>query len=304
MRRDAATPARITMPGFKPIRKAVFPVAGLGTRILPATKSMPKEMLTVVDRPLIQYAVDEARAAGIDTFIFVTGRGKDSIEDHFDVSYEMSDTLEKRGKTAEQALLAAALPGAGDAIFVRQQRPLGLGHAVWCARKIVGDEPFAVLLPDELIEGAASELVQAYEKTGGNLVSVLNIPREATGSYGVIDPGADRDGIIEVKGLVEKPKPADAPSTLMLAGRYILQPEIFAKLEDQKPGAGNEIQLTDGMARLIGEQAFHAVPIGGRRFDCGSKAGFLAANLAMGLSRPDIAPALREALKEAGLSLS
>ncbi len=288
---------------MKPIRKAVFPVAGLGTRILPATKSMPKEMLTIVDRPLIQYAVDEARAAGIDTFIFVTGRGKDSIEDHFDVSYEMSDTLEKRGKKKEQEILAEALPGAGDAIFVRQQRPLGLGHAVWCARRIVGDEPFMVLLPDELIEGAAGELAAAYEKTGGNLVSVLDIPREQTGSYGVIAPGETRGGITEVKGLVEKPKPEEAPSTLMLTGRYVLQPEVFAKLEDQAPGAGNEIQLTDAMARLIGAQPFHAVPIGGRRFDCGSKAGFLAANLALGLERPDIGPQLRQLLAEAKVTL-
>ena len=289
---------------MKSIRKAVFPVAGLGTRILPATKSMPKEMLTIVDKPLIQYAVEEARAAGIETFIFVTGRGKDSIEDHFDVSYEMSDTLEKRGKTNEQKILADALPGAGDAIFVRQQRPLGLGHAVWCARRIVGDEPFAVLLPDELIEGATSELVAAYARTGGNLVSVLNIPREQTGSYGVIDPGAEIGGVTEVKGLVEKPKPAEAPSTLMLAGRYVLQPEIFHTLEDQKPGAGNEIQLTDAMARLIGVQPFHAVPVSGRRFDCGSKAGFLAANLALGLERPDIAPALKDLLREAGLEIA
>jgi UTP--glucose-1-phosphate uridylyltransferase len=289
---------------MKPIRKAVFPVAGLGTRILPATKSMPKEMLTVVDKPLIQYAVEEARAAGIETFIFVTGRGKDSIEDHFDISYEMNDTLEKRGKKAEQDILGRTVPPAGDAIFVRQQRPLGLGHAVWCARKIIGDEPFAVLLPDELIEGATGELTAAYAKAGGNLVSVLNIPREATGSYGVIDPGAEKDGMIAVKGLVEKPTPAEAPSTLMLAGRYILQPEIFAKLEDQKPGAGNEIQLTDAMARLIGEQDFNAVTIGGKRYDCGSKAGFLAANLALGLARPDIAPALRELLKDAGITIS
>lgn len=289
---------------MKPIRKAVFPVAGLGTRILPATKSMPKEMLTVVDKPLIQYAVDEARAAGIETFIFVTGRGKDSIEDHFDISYEMNDTLEKRGKKAEQDILSRSVPPAGEAIFVRQQRPLGLGHAVWCARRIVGDEPFAVLLPDELIEGATGELTAAYTRSGGNLVSVLNIPREATGSYGVIAPGAEKDGMIEVKGLVEKPKPAEAPSTLMLAGRYILQPQIFAKLEDQKPGAGNEIQLTDAMARLIGEQDFHAVEIAGRRYDCGSKAGFLAANLVLGLGRPDIAPALRELLKESGITLS
>jgi len=289
---------------MKPIRKAVFPVAGLGTRILPATKSMPKEMLTVVDKPLIQYAVEEARAAGIETFIFVTGRGKDSIEDHFDISYEMNDTLEKRGKKAEQDILGHTVPPAGDAIFVRQQRPLGLGHAVWCARKIIGDEPFAVLLPDELIEGATAELTAAYAKAGGNLVSVLSIPREATGSYGVIDPGTEKDGMIAVKGLVEKPKPAEAPSTLMLAGRYILQPEIFAKLEDQKPGAGNEIQLTDAMARLIGEQDFNAVQIRGKRYDCGSKAGFLAANLAMGLARQDIAPALRELLKEAGITIS
>ena len=292
---------------MKPIRKAVFPVAGLGTRILPATKTIEKEMLPIVDRPLIQYAVDEARAAGIDTFIFVTGRGKEAIENHFDVSYELEDTLTRRGKTAELEALAAIRPGAGDAIFVRQQRPLGLGHAVWCARRIVGDEPFAVLLPDELIfgsPGVTEELVAAHGRTSGNLVSVLDIPREATGSYGIVDPGKTEHGMTEVKGLVEKPKPAEAPSTMMLVGRYVLQPEIFAKLEDQKPGAGNEIQLTDAMARLIGAQPFHAVPISGRRFDCGSKAGFLAANLALGLSRPDIAPALKTLLHEAGLDLT
>ena len=290
---------------MKPIRKAVFPVAGLGTRILPATKTIEKEMMPIVDRPLIQYAVDEARAAGIDTFIFVTGRNKEAIEDYFDVSYELEDTLTKRGnKKAELESLSSILPGAGDAIFVRQQRPLGLGHAVWCARRIVGDEPFAVLLPDELIHGepgATAQLTKAHAKAGGNLVSVLDIPREATGSYGVIDPGAERDGMIEVRGLVEKPKPAESPSTLMLVGRYVLQPEIFAKLEDQKPGAGNEIQLTDAMARLIGEQPFNAIPIAAHRYDCGSKAGFLAANLAIGLSRPDIAPALKDLLHAAGL---
>jgi UTP--glucose-1-phosphate uridylyltransferase len=291
---------------MKPIRKAVFPVAGLGTRILPATKTIEKEMLPIVDRPLIQYALDEARAAGIDTFIFVTGRGKEAIEDHFDISYELEDTLKKRGKTAELDALAASLPGAGDAIFVRQQRPLGLGHAVWCARRIVGEEPFVVILPDELIYGplgATAQLTAAHEQRGGNLVSVLDIPREATGSYGVIAPGEECYGVIEVRGLVEKPKPEDAPSTLMLVGRYVLQPEIFSKLEDQKPGAGNEIQLTDAMARLIGEQPFNAIPIAGRRYDCGSKAGFLAANLMVGLSRPDIAPALRALLKAEGLDL-
>ena len=291
---------------MKPIRKAVFPVAGLGTRILPATKVIAKEMLPIVDKPLIHYAIEEARAAGIDTFIFVTGRGKEAIEDHFDVSYELEDTLAKRGKKAELDGLTASLPGAGDAIFVRQQRPLGLGHAVWCARRIIGDEPFAVLLPDELIygtPGATEELVTAHGRIGGNLVSVLDIPREATGSYGIVDPGRTIDGMTEVKGLVEKPKPAEAPSTMMLVGRYVLQPEIFARLEDQAPGAGNEIQLTDAMARLIGAQPFHAVPISGRRFDCGSKAGFLTANLALGLERPDIAPALRQQLSEAGLEL-
>jgi UTP--glucose-1-phosphate uridylyltransferase len=291
---------------MKPIRKAVFPVAGLGTRILPATKTIEKEMLPIVDRPLIQYAVDEARAAGIDTFIFVTGRGKEAIEDHFDVSYELEDTLTKRGKAAELEALSVILPGAGDAIFVRQQRPLGLGHAVWCARRIVGDEPFAVILPDELIYGplgATAQLTAAHAQSGGNLVSVLDIPREATGSYGVIAPGRESHGMIEVMGLVEKPKPSEAPSTLMLVGRYVLQPEIFAKLQDQKPGAGNEIQLTDAMARLIGEQPFNAIPIAGRRYDCGSKAGFLAANLMLGLARPDIAPALKALLKAEGLDL-
>jgi UTP--glucose-1-phosphate uridylyltransferase len=288
------------------IRKAVFPVAGLGTRILPATKTVAKELMPIVDKPLLQYGVDEARAAGIDTFIFVTGRGKDAIEDYFDVSYELEDTLTRRGKKAEQAALDAIRPAAGEAIFVRQQRPLGLGHAVWCARHIVGDEPFAVVLPDELIHGkpaAVEELVTAYGKVGGNLVSVLNIPREETGSYGVIAPGASDNGMTEVKGLVEKPKPSEAPSTLMLVGRYVLQPQIFRKLEDLAPGAGGEIQLTDGMAQLIGEQPFHAVEISGRRYDCGSKAGFLAANMALALERSDIAPAFKALLGRDGIEV-
>ena len=283
----------------KPIRKAIFPVAGLGTRFLPATKAVPKELLPVVDRPLIQYAVDEALEAGIEQMIFVTGRGKGAIEDYFDIAYETEATQRERGKDLSALDGTRLLPG--NAVFLRQQEPLGLGHAIWCARDIIGDEPFAILLPDEFMKGAPGhgcmkQMVNAYEQVGGNLVCALEIPMEQTPSYGVIDPGA-RDGVLtEVKGLVEKPAPADAPSRLGVVGRYILQPEVMAILERGERGAGGEIQLTDGMAGLIGRQPFHAVTVDAVRHDCGDKAGFVLANLAIALERPDLAPKIEEFL--------
>ena len=265
------------------IRKVVFPVAGLGTRFLPATKAVPKEMLPVVDRPLIQYAVDEALEAGIETMIFVTGRGKGAIEDHFDIAYELERTQADRGKPVDALKGTRLTPG--NAIFVRQQEPRGLGHAIWCARDIIGDEPFAIILPDELLigrqKGCLAQMVEQYDKVGGNLVCALEVPMEETPSYGVIDPGK-RDGVLtEVKGLVEKPKAGTAPSNLMLPGRYILQPEVMALLATQEAGAGGEVQLTDSMAKLIGKQAFHGVTFDGERFDCGSKLGFAQANFAL-----------------------
>ena len=279
---------------MKPVRKAVFPVAGLGTRFLPATKAIPKEMLTVVDRPLIQYAVDEAREAGIEQMIFVTGRGKGALEDHFDIAYELEATMKSRGKSLE-ALEITRLP-AGSVVSVRQQEPLGLGHAVWCARDIVGDEPFAVLLPDDLMfgqPGCLAQMVAAYEKVGGNIICAQEVPTERTASYGIITPG-DRDGrLTEVQGLVEKPKPEEAPSNLAVVGRYILQPEIMQVLETQERGAGGEIQLTDAMAALIGKQPFHGVTFDGERHDCGDKTGFVIANLALALKRDDVAPAVK-----------
>jgi len=279
---------------MKPVRKAVFPVAGLGTRFLPATKAIPKEMLTVVDRPLIQYAVDEAREAGIEQMIFVTGRGKGALEDHFDISYELEATMRGRGKSLD-VLDITRFP-AGAIKSVRQQEPLGLGHAVWCARDIVGDEPFAVILPDEVMAGqpgCMAQLMAAYEKVGGNLVAVLEVPPEETHRYGVVDPGA-RDGkLTEIKGLVEKPAAGTAPSNLMLPGRYILQPEVMEILDRKETGAGGEIQLTDAMAQLIGVQPFHGVTFDGQRHDCGDKTGFVIANLALALEREDMAPAIR-----------
>lgn len=265
------------------IRKVVFPVAGLGTRFLPATKAVPKEMLPVVDRPLIQYAVDEALEAGVETMIFVTGRGKGAIEDHFDVAYELERTQADRGKPVDALNGTRLTPG--NAVFVRQQEPRGLGHAIWCARDIIGDEPFAIILPDELLigrqKGCLAQMVEQYDKVGGNLVCALEVPMEETPSYGVIDPGK-RDGVLtEVKGLVEKPKAGTAPSNLMLPGRYILQPEVMALLATQEAGAGGEVQLTDSMAKLIGKQAFHGVTFDGERFDCGSKLGFAQANFAL-----------------------
>ncbi|HEX8534865.1 MAG TPA: UTP--glucose-1-phosphate uridylyltransferase GalU [Allosphingosinicella sp.] len=279
---------------MKPVRKAVFPVAGLGTRFLPATKAFAKEMLPVVDRPLIQYAVDEAREAGIEQMIFVTGRGKAALEDYFDIAYELEATMRERGKSLD-VLEPTRLP-AGALASVRQQEPLGLGHAVWCARDIVGDEPFAVLLPDDLMwgnPGCLREMVDDYEEVGGNIICVEEVAPEKTASYGIITPGATSGNRTEVKGLVEKPKPEEAPSTLGIIGRYILQPEVMRILDNPERGAGGEIQLTDAMARLIGTQPFHGVTVGAKRYDCGDKAGFITANLALALEREDVGPAVR-----------
>ena len=281
------------------VRKAVLPVAGLGTRFLPATKAMPKEMLTVVDRPLIQYAVEECLAAGIDEFVFVTGRNKGAIEDHFDSAFELEASLVQRGKTPELKQTRDAALKAGNAVFTRQQQPLGLGHAVWCARHWVGREPFAVLLPDELTIDSptcTAQLVAAHEKTGGSVVAVMDIPREQTRSYGIAAVKAEKDGLAEITGLVEKPKPAEAPSTLALIGRYVLQPEVFDHLDRHETGAGGEIQLTDAMARMIGKQPFHALHYTGRRYDCGSRIGFLEANVAVALHRADTAAETRALL--------
>jgi len=281
----------------KPIRKAVFPVAGLGTRFLPATKAIPKELLPIVDRPLIQYAVDEAREAGIEQMIFVTGRGKSAIVEHFDIAYELETTMGERGKDLSVLDPTRATPG--DIITVRQQVPLGLGHAIWCARAIVGDEPFAIFLPDELMighkggSGCMKQMVDAYEQTGGNLISVLEVPMEEVSSYGVIKPGAENGALTEVTGLVEKPPVAEAPSNKIVSGRYILQPEVMRTLETQGKGAGGEIQLTDAMAKMIGDQPFHAVTFDGNRYDCGSKLGFVEATLALALERDDMGAEVR-----------
>lgn len=279
---------------MKPIRKAVFPVAGLGTRFLPATKAVPKEMMAVVDRPLIQYAVDEAREAGIEQMIFVTGRGKSAIEDHFDIAYELEATMTARGK--DMSALAGTRLTPGNCAYVRQQEPLGLGHAIWCARDIVGDEPFAIFLPDEMMHGSPGcmkQMVDAYQQVGGNMISVLEVPHEKVSSYGVIDPGELKGSLTEVKGLVEKPEVADAPSNLIVSGRYILQPEVMRVLETQQAGAGGEIQLTDAMAKMIGEQPFHAHTFDGKRYDCGSKSGFIQANLALAMERDDMKDEIR-----------
>jgi UTP--glucose-1-phosphate uridylyltransferase len=288
----------------KKLRKAVFPVGGLGTRSLPATKAIPKEMLTIVDKPLIQYALEEARAAGIEQFIFVTSRGKSTMEDHFDVSYELEATLAARNKKAELEALRQWLPSIGQVIYTRQQEPLGLGHAVLCAAQIVGDEPFAVLLPDDIVlaeKPCLAQMAEAYADVGGNLVAVMDVPREQTNKYGIVAPGATNGRLTEVKGLVEKPKPEDAPSTLSVIGRYIIQPEVFGYLNRRERGAGNEIQLTDSLARLIGEQPFHGFRYDGTRYDCGDKSGFLAANVAFGLARPDVGPGLADFIR--GLKL-
>src|SRR5690606_17407217 len=275
----------------KRVRTAVFPVAGLGTRFLPATKAMPKEMLTGVVRPLIQYAVDEAREAGIEHFIFVTGRNKGVIEDHFDRQFELETTLEVRGKTAALAELRRDLPSAGRTSFTRQQEPLGLGHAVWCARDIVGDSPFALLLPDMPFKGkpgVLKQMMDAYEETGGNVIAVEEVPEPELSSYGIVDRGEWPDAGYAIKSMVEKPKREEAPSNLIISGRYILQPEIFGLLADQPTGAGGEIQLTDAMQTLMRSQRFTGVKYQGQSFDCGSKTGFLTANVVYALDRDDI----------------
>ena len=276
----------------KPVRKAVFPVAGLGTRFLPATKSIPKEMLPLGDRPLIQHAVDEARAAGIEQFVFVTSRGKHALEDHFDLDRELVAVLRARGRTELLRLVEEAAIPPGRLTCVRQPEPLGLGHAVWCAREVIGNEPFAVLLPDEQVLHDRACLVQmmdAYRSVGGNLLSVFDVPREQTGRYGILDIGATNGALVEVRGMVEKPPPETAPSTLSIQGRYILQPEIFEHLGRFETGAGGEIQLTDAMARLLRSQAFHGFRFAGERFDCGERTGFLLANIAYGLRQPEVA---------------
>lgn len=283
---------------IKPIRKAVLPVAGLGTRFLPATKAMPKEMLTVVDRPVIQHVVDEAREAGIEHFIFVTGRNKSVIEDHFDRQFELELTLAERGKRQELEALSRDLPGPGTTSFTRQQSPLGLGHAIWCARELVGPEPFALLLPDVLVQaerGCLAQMIDAYRELDdhANIIAVEEVPPERTHMYGVVGV-ADGDGrVFSVTEMIEKPARGRAPSNLIITGRYILQPEIFALLSDQDRGTGGEIQLTDAMIRLANDQAFYALKFDGRTFDCGSKVGFLAANVAYALARTDIAPDFR-----------
>ena len=287
-----------------PVRKAVFPVAGLGTRFLPATKAMPKEMLPVVDKPLIQYAVEEAQAAGIEQFIFVTGRGKSALEDHFDHSFELEATLRERGKSAEIVAINSWMPKPGQLSYTRQQRPLGLGHAVWCARDLVGNEPFAVLLPDDLILARApclKQMVEARAKVGGNLIAVMDVPREHTKRYGILDAIAQEGPLVRAKGVVEKPAPDAAPSTLAVIGRYILEPEVFEHLGRIGRGAGNEIQLTDALAQMIGgKTGFHGFRFEGRRFDCGDKLGFLEATIAYALARPDLAGDFRRILREHG----
>jgi UTP--glucose-1-phosphate uridylyltransferase len=273
------------------VRKAVFPVGGLGTRFLPATKAMPKEMLTIVDRPLIHHAVEEAQAAGIEQFIFVTGRNKSAIEDHFDYSFELEQTLLERQKIKELQELRSWVPGPGCVAYTRQQQPLGLGHAVLCARDLVDGEPFAVILADDLVLSdtpCLRQLIEVHEQTGGNVVAVMEVPRAETRRYGVLAVGQDDGRLAEVKGLVEKPDPKDAPSNLSIIGRYVLLPEVFALLARQEPKAGNEIQLTDAMAKMIGERPFHGLRFEGTRFDCGTKIGFLKANIAFALRRQDL----------------
>jgi UTP--glucose-1-phosphate uridylyltransferase len=290
---------------MKPVTKAVIPVAGLGARFLPATKSVPKEMLPVVDKPLIQYAVDEARAAGIKDFIFVTGRGKTAIEDYFDHAYELEAVLKEREKFQELSTLDDTMLGEGRIGYTRQQVPLGLGHAVLCARDFIGDEPFAVLLPDDLMHGARpclQQMTEAHAEVGGNLIAVMNVPRDQTNRYGIVDPGQETGAIVEVRGLVEKPAPDVAPSTLSVVGRYILDPQVFDYLARREKGAGGEIQLTDALAHLIGRMPFNGYRFDGTRYDCGDKVGFLTANVALALERADLGPGLEAFLKTLDLS--
>jgi len=283
------------------VRKAVFPVGGMGTRFLPATKAMPKEMLPVVDKPLIQYVVEEAQAAGIEEFIFVTGRGKTAIKDHFDHNIELENILKERGKTAEVKLVSGPMLQPGQVAYARQQEPLGLGHAVWCARELVGNEPFAVLLADDLVMAETpclKQMVDSFEKTSGNIVAVVDVPKEHTNRYGIVDTGAENGSLVEVNGLVEKPDPKDAPSTLSVIGRYVLLPEVFEHLAQKEKGASGEIQLTDSMAKMIGTSPFHGLRFEGRRFDCGDKAGFFEANLAFALSRDDLRDEVSALIKQ------
>jgi UTP--glucose-1-phosphate uridylyltransferase len=284
----------------KPLKKAVMPVAGMGTRFLPATKALAKEMLPVVDRPLIQYAVDEARAAGITQFCFVTGRGKTSIVEHFDVAYELEKTLEERNKMEILRELRGLAIEPGSLLTVRQQVPLGLGHAIWCARSFIGDDPFAILLPDDLMQcdkPCIGQLAEAYAETGGNVVAIEEVPMDRVNKYGVLDIEKDMGRLVSVKGLVEKPPVDQAPSNLTIIGRYVLMPEVIGHLAKMEKGSGGEIQLTDSMAKLIGTQPFHGLRYEGRRFDCGDKVGFLEAQIAFALARPDMAPAVRQFLE-------
>ncbi|MBB2971351.1 UTP--glucose-1-phosphate uridylyltransferase GalU [Mesorhizobium sp. RMAD-H1] len=290
---------------MKNVKKAIIPVAGLGTRFLPATKSLPKEMLTIVDRPVVQYAVDEAFEAGIEHIVFVTGRNKAAIEDYFDIQPELVSTLTQSGKMEQLASLQRLLPRAGSMSFTRQQSPLGLGHAVWCARDIIGDEPFALLLPDMVTFGARgcmAGMIDLYRRTGGNLIAVEQCDPSDTNKYGIVARGRDIGKGFEITGMVEKPAPAVAPSNYYINGRYILQPEIFDILEKQERGAGNEIQLTDAMLRLSDAQDFFAYPFEGRTFDCGSKEGFIEANVAFALARADIRDQVFEPLRDIILS--
>jgi len=284
------------------IKKAIFPVGGLGTRFLPATKALPKEMLPVVDKPLIQYAIEEAAAAGIEEFIFVTGRNKTAIEDHFDHSFELEKTLIAKDKTAALDTVRRMIHAPGSVAYVRQQEPAGLGHAVWCARNLVHNEPVAILLADDLILGKScmAEMVAAYQ--GGNLIAVMNVPKSDTGSYGIITPGKDDGQLIEVAGLIEKPDPEDASSTLGVVGRYIIEPGVFSQLDRQERGASNEVQLTDALAHQIGKVPFHGLRFSGERFDCGSKIGFLQANIAFAMTRDDLAAPLAKWVKGRMLS--
>lgn len=284
----------------RPVRKAILPVGGLGTRFLPATKVMPKEMLPVVDKPLIQYAVEEGRASGIEQFIFVTARGKNLIEDHFDLNWELQESLTNRGKKQELAQISNIIPTPGQIAFTRQPEPAGLGHAVWCARHLVGDEPFAVLLPDDLVLAQTPcllQMLEAYERIGGNVVAVMDVPREHTRRYGVLDVISEDGRIAKAKGLIEKPEPEAAPSTLSIIGRYILQPEVLAELERQERGAGGEIQLTDAMARTVDRIPFYGFRFEGTRFDCGSKAGFIEANIAYAIQHDEVGGAVRAMLE-------
>lgn len=289
------------MNKHKPIRKAVFPVGGLGTRFLPSTKAVPKEMLPVANKPLIQYAYEEAREAGIDEFIFVSGRNKDAIVNHFDCAYELEATLSEKDKNDVLAELNKWMPKPGEVVIVRQQNPLGLGHAVWCARHLIGDEPFAVLLPDEMFlaeKGLLAQMVDAYNTSGGNVIAVAEVEKENTKKYGIIQPGKQHGSTIEVKGMVEKPAPEEAPSNLSITGRYILQPEVFTHLEKGETGSGGEIQLTDAMAKMTANGEFYGYLYQGERYDCGSPKGFLEANIAYALANPEMAEDTRDVLRE------